>query len=289
MLTIKLNDKIYKYYNSHETLDLIIRSGKSFIRFGDGEYFRIYKPNKVCAAFEENNIEFNKRFVKMYKDLLVSDKILLCLLFKHKHICQYATKDIDPERVYGHAYVSRGLNHPVLQQTFRNHIATKSLLIVCSYIDDTQLIDFSYIKTINKNTVCEVMKNFNFSNIYNDKMTEHEDTIKLFSLLKYHPQVYPIIQKYVCRTKKQKLCVSSLISLKKLSNITTFFRDYDYKIIRAPFWNMYNTYDKYITEIRKESKDKIVLFFIGPVGKLMNYELDKEGYTCWDMGHFLST
>lgn len=49
-----------------------------------------------------------------------------------------------------------------------------------------------------------------------------------------------------------------------------------------------DAYDKY-EEIKKASmsipKEKIILLSIGPAGKPLAYELYKEGYTVWDLGH----
>jgi len=55
--------------------------------------------------------------------------------------------------------------------------------------------------------------------------------------------------------------------------------------ILCPPKNSYNRYKKILEEAKKISKDKIILLSVGPVGKLLSYDLFNEGYTVWDIGH----
>ena len=51
--------------------------------------------------------------------------------------------------------------------------------------------------------------------------------------------------------------------------------------------NAYSEYDKLLEHAKKIDKSRLVLVILGPTAKVMVYDLYKEGYTAWDMGHYL--
>lgn len=55
--------------------------------------------------------------------------------------------------------------------------------------------------------------------------------------------------------------------------------------ILCPPKNSYEKYDEILAEAKKVSKDKTILLSMGPAGKVLAYELFKEGYTVMDIGH----
>lgn len=289
MKTFKFYENVYKYYDVYETLGAILKTNKSFIRFGDGEYFRIYKPGKMCTAFEKNDVMFNEKFKHMYEKLIAekNERIITCILYNTKHISKHALRKIDKADVFYNAYISRALNHPNMMKLFKSGLKDRKLTLVMSYIDDNRLP--GYVKNLELPKLRELVKSVNIDHVLDDRMGDGEDIKQLYAILKHDPRAYGEFKKHYARYKRRKLCISSVTSIKPLSKIKSFFDDYDYKIVRTPYMNLYNEYDKYMNLIRDSSgKDRTILFFSGPVGKLMNYELSSEGYICWDMGHFLS-
>lgn len=55
----------------------------------------------------------------------------------------------------------------------------------------------------------------------------------------------------------------------------------------GPSMNAYSEYDKLLEHAKKIDKSRLVLVILGPTAKVMVYDLYKEGYTAWDMGHYL--
>lgn len=65
-----------------------------------------------------------------------------------------------------------------------------------------------------------------------------------------------------------------------------FERAKSFRIIHGPSKHAYDKYDEIIKEINeKVSKDEIICFILGMAGKAMSYDLTKQGYMVWDVGH----
>ena len=55
--------------------------------------------------------------------------------------------------------------------------------------------------------------------------------------------------------------------------------------IICPATNAFDKYDEIVKEIRKQSKDKLILMSLGPTATVLAYDMSKEGYQCIDTGH----
>lgn len=55
--------------------------------------------------------------------------------------------------------------------------------------------------------------------------------------------------------------------------------------ILAPHENAFDKYDDILNEIKKSSKDKLVLIALGPTATILAYDLNKIGYQAIDIGH----
>ena len=55
--------------------------------------------------------------------------------------------------------------------------------------------------------------------------------------------------------------------------------------ILVPEINAFNKYDEIINEVKKLSKDKLILLAAGPTATVLAYDLYKEGYQAIDIGH----
>lgn len=57
--------------------------------------------------------------------------------------------------------------------------------------------------------------------------------------------------------------------------------------IEAPNISAFSEYDSILAEAKKVSKDKLICIILGPTADLLVYDLFKEGYQAWDIGHFV--
>ena len=299
------------FYTVTESFDIVINNNKSFIRLGDGEFFRLYKPNKMVTAFEKNNDEFNKKFKNMYENIKnnnLGDNIYVCYPMINKYICNFAFKYVSNYNTHLNAYMCRALNDKTLYNKIYNYLINKKNLLVISYIDNTNVYNFKNIFTHNKkytddeiyNIIKNIFNDINITNIFNDNYAITDDTLKLYSLINSYKiyehidkkVMYKLLVKFIKSNKKTKKIIKnvhSLYSIKSYSKIINFVKDKKHNIIRTPYINSYKEYDNIKNKILQYSNDNIVLFFNGPIGKLMNYELTHDSnYVCWDMGHFLS-
>ncbi len=55
--------------------------------------------------------------------------------------------------------------------------------------------------------------------------------------------------------------------------------------VEAPNKNAFEDYNKIYEEIKKESKEKLIILILGPAATVLAYELAKEGYQAIDLGH----
>jgi hypothetical protein len=57
--------------------------------------------------------------------------------------------------------------------------------------------------------------------------------------------------------------------------------------IEAPNISAFSEYDRILAEAKKIDKDKLICIILGPTADLLVYDLFKEGYQVWDIGHFV--
>ena len=57
--------------------------------------------------------------------------------------------------------------------------------------------------------------------------------------------------------------------------------------IEAPNISAFCEYDRILQDAKKVSKDKLICIILGPTADLLVYDLFKEGYQAWDIGHFV--
>lgn len=54
----------------------------------------------------------------------------------------------------------------------------------------------------------------------------------------------------------------------------------------CPAEDAYEKYDEILNELKKESKETLIIIALGPTATVLAYDLAKEGYQALDMGHF---
>ena len=59
------------------------------------------------------------------------------------------------------------------------------------------------------------------------------------------------------------------------------------EFIYGPSMNAYSQYDKLLEQALRIDKNRLVLAILGPTAKVLVYDLYKQGYTAWDIGHYL--
>lgn len=57
------------------------------------------------------------------------------------------------------------------------------------------------------------------------------------------------------------------------------------EIVLGPSINAFSDYEEILLKAKNYSKDYILCFILGPTSKALVYQLTKEGYTAWDIGH----
>ncbi|MGN9136115.1 GT-D fold domain-containing glycosyltransferase [Clostridium sp. HCP1S3_B4] len=57
------------------------------------------------------------------------------------------------------------------------------------------------------------------------------------------------------------------------------------KVIECPSINAFSEYDNILNRARKFPQNKVLCFILGPTSKALVYQLTKEGYMAWDIGH----
>lgn len=55
--------------------------------------------------------------------------------------------------------------------------------------------------------------------------------------------------------------------------------------ILCPAENAFDKYDEIVNEVKKQSKDKLILLALGPTATILSYDLHKCGYQTVDIGH----
>ena len=54
----------------------------------------------------------------------------------------------------------------------------------------------------------------------------------------------------------------------------------------CPAEDAFEKYDEILNELKKESKETLIIIALGPTATVLAYDLAKEGYQALDMGHF---
>lgn len=57
--------------------------------------------------------------------------------------------------------------------------------------------------------------------------------------------------------------------------------------IEAPSRNAYAEYDCILSKVLELSKDTLICIVLGPAAKPLVYDLHRQGYQAWDIGHFI--
>jgi len=92
-------------------------------------------------------------------------------------------------------------------------------------------------------------------------------------------------------TNKSVVIVTKNSNIERLASkaIELFPRSYKVSYIRTPEVNAYSEYDRILVDTLKISKEKnsVVLVGCGPAGKLLVYDLARQGFIAHDIGHGL--
>lgn len=57
------------------------------------------------------------------------------------------------------------------------------------------------------------------------------------------------------------------------------------KLVEAPSRDAFDDFDALLAKARMYPKDTLLCFILGPTAKPLCYELSKDGYLAWDIGH----
>lgn len=56
--------------------------------------------------------------------------------------------------------------------------------------------------------------------------------------------------------------------------------------VYAPSMNAYSKYNEILKQVLTTDKNRLVCIVLGPTAKVLTYDLYREGYLAWDMGHY---
>ena len=126
-----------------------------------------------------------------------------------------------------------------------------------------------------------LLKNCNKANTYIDTcLTQVYQTYVDYDFETYYARMQKLLQ------GKDVTVICGEGVLDKLQyNALDVCKSVDY--IDGSSMNAYSEYDKLLEHAKKIDKSRLVLVILGPTAKVMVYDLYKEGYTAWDMGHYL--
>lgn len=129
----------------------------------------------------------------------------------------------------------------------------------------------------------------NIKNYYNPETTYYSTTVS---------QVFPVFETY--DFEKHFNLFKSIFNNKKITVITGEWikRKIDHNIfldsnalsidyIYGPSANAYNEYENLKKKIEKTPKDNILIFALGPAGKILAYDMYNIGYRVLDLGHII--
>lgn len=218
-----------KIKNPMQTLEELLTSNKSIIRFGDGEFMLI----------EGKDIPF-----QLYNADL-AEKL------------KYIFKINDPNLLIGGPFV-------YFSDTTNIRNAARSFLYfgggeIYSKIQKYCNPDTTYYST-EISQVFPIYKNYEFEKHYN-------------------------LLKQILKNKKITIITGDWIKNKIDYNILEECSALSVNYIYAPSINAYFEYDSLKQQISRIDKDNVLIFAIGPAGKVIAYDMYVQGYRVLDLGH----
>jgi glycosyltransferase family protein len=58
------------------------------------------------------------------------------------------------------------------------------------------------------------------------------------------------------------------------------------EFVYAPSKNAYSEYDEILNKVLRTKRDRLICIVLGPTANILAYDLYKQGYQAWDMGHY---
>lgn len=215
--------------NNFETINKLVNSSKSLIRFGDGE-FRLMKHEDI--PFQKANNDLSKKLIEIITSN--DENLLIGIPFEYFKTNVQLRKSV---------------------KTFMYTWVPKWLKFIEKYIQRNKI----YYST-------------SISQVY--AMYEKYDFEKHFSLLKQ-----------IWNDKKITIITGDKV-LNKIDN-NIFFNAQEINYIYGPTLNAYEKYEKLKNELFQLPKEQLLIFAIGPAGKILAYDCFKNGYRVLDLGHVI--
>ena len=222
------NIKVPKIKDSFETLEVLLNSNKSLIRFGDGE-FEIMRGNSI--PFQNYDENLSKSLREIFYD------------------------NSNSELLSGAPY-----------EFFHN-------------AENLRFFNQDYMYNYMIDNMNNLLKFYNFDKEY------YSTTIS---------QIYPLYENY--DFEKHYSMLKSLFKDKKITLITgnRVLNNLEFNVLEeatsvnyiyGPTKHAYSEINSLREEVSKVEKDNILVFAIGPCGKVLGCEMFKQGYRVLDIGH----
>lgn len=214
-------------YDTDESLDIIINSGKSFIRTSDGEIKIILG---ISQPFQKYEKEIADGLIEVLSN---SDENLIVAINRYYFVPNF-------ERFYSKYYQRNAFD---FRSVYRKYLNPN-----VQYIDSC-VTGWNLEEKIDEKSIVRMEKWYH--------SFEGKDLVIVVGkgvLEKYEYDIFALAK------SKQ--------------------------FIFGPKRNGWDSHEYIVSQIESDiSKDKLIVFIFGMAGKVMNYELTKKGYVCWDVGH----
>ena len=307
------------FYSFDETFQIIlkgIQDGKSFIRLNDGE-FRIICGHRTATLFQNLDQELRKKLIeiccsninnlmicygnygdrKMWmknfiiENVEINKKLLRGQFPRSMGYVNGNLKDLWKNRkvcfVGGHYVSSSDFNeikNKAIQLFNESNIKKK-----IHRKKDRDYVDEKIKEDNSINTyLTEICKNINEEELLSYEIKTNSFSIikELFSIKKYKLYFYKFFVNYFKNTKLGNERIIGCIDSVRYKNdlINSFSNTISIEFINNKFKNSYVQYNEIMDKCLKKEKDTLFVVVNGPMGKLLIYNLFKEGYQSIDIG-----
>ena len=306
------------FYSFDETFQIILEgvcNGKSFIRLNDAD-FRIICGHRCAVHYQNLDQELKEKLIEICGSNI--DNLMICYgnfgdkkIWMKNYIIENV--DINKKLLRGQFPRCMGKVNGSLTDLWEN---SKVCFVGGHYVSSSkydniknrviQLFNESNIKKIHRKKdrdyVDEKIKEDNKINSYltticqdinEEELLSYEIDTDSFSILKellsiknYTLYIYKFLLNYFKNTKigNERIigCVDSVRYKSDLLN--AFSNTKSVKFIKNKFKNSYIQYNEIKELCLKEEKNTLFIVANGPMGKVLIYELMKEGYQLLDIG-----
>lgn len=296
-MILEYQGKKLEFYDYDETFEYFYQNqNQSFIRLGDGE-FRIISGSNIY--YQNTNKVLKEKMTEILDDLKESEKEHYKILipnFPKDFLNKILFENLDLSRKYFNQKFSMLIKD---QNKLKEFWKNQNVCFVGAYtLKNITDFDYSYLNSYLKK---QGLRN-------NKRLTEkYKEESKLNN--EFNNKIIEILKKLDLNQDKDISFLKSLINFDYLYHLALTLKDKNFyecikntareeqleKIfdntknlikIRTSFKNSWDNYENILEECRKMPKDYKFVIACGPTGKILSYDLIKEGYIVYDLGHF---